>query len=80
MTGFKCNVTNPTSTVPLAPAKPAVWCEGNSTACTPGAKQMIFFNQQDGNNIDVNDGTFQADGQPKSPNYNMKLGFADGKS
>jgi hypothetical protein len=35
-------------------------------------------NQLEGNNIDVNNGKFQADGQPWSPGYNMKLGFVDG--
>lgn len=39
---------------------------------------MIFFNQADGNNVDVSSG-YQADGTQKSPNYNMKMGFANGK-
>lgn len=78
MQGFKCKVTGATSTIPVAPGKPPTWCEGNSTACTQGAKQMIYFNQQDGTNVDVSVG-YQADGQQKSPNYNMKMGFHDGK-
>lgn len=77
MTPFKCKVTGATSTTPVAPGKPPTWCEGNQGACTKGAKQMIYFNQADGNNVDVSSG-YQADGSQKSPNYNMKMGFANG--
>lgn len=77
MGGYRCRVTNVKSSArPLAPAKPPVWCEGNPNGCTQGAKQMIYWQQLDGNNIVVS-GT-QADGQPKSPGYNMKAGFKNG--
>lgn len=39
---------------------------------------MIYWNQLEGNNIQV-DGR-DAAGDFKSPGYNMKLGFADGAS
>jgi hypothetical protein len=37
---------------------------------------MIFWNQLEGNNIEV-DG-FDAAGSPKTPTYNEKLGFSNG--
>ncbi|KAG6811037.1 hypothetical protein H0H92_009268 [Tricholoma furcatifolium] len=74
--GFKCKVTGATSTAPVAAAKPPVWCEGDSSKCTQGAKQMIYWNQLDGNNIQVSGNDLS--GQPKSPAYNQKLGFLDG--
>ncbi|KDQ08700.1 hypothetical protein BOTBODRAFT_165628 [Botryobasidium botryosum FD-172 SS1] len=76
MGGYRCRVTNAKSTTPVATAKPPVWCEGNSGACTQGAKQMVFWNAQSGNNVVVSG--YQADGQQKSPGYNMKMGFRDG--
>jgi len=78
MAPYKCNVTGATSTTPVAPPKPGVWCEGNSSACTPGSKQMIYFNQLEGNNWENPDSLYQEDGQLRSPGYNQKLGFADG--
>ena len=74
---YKCRVSGATSTAPLAVAKSPVWCEGNQTACTKGAKQMIYWNQNDGNNIEV-DG-YDLEGSHKSPTYNMKLGFQNGE-
>ncbi|KAF9519655.1 hypothetical protein BS47DRAFT_1336747 [Hydnum rufescens UP504] len=73
---YRAKVTNSKSTKVVAPAKPPVWCEGTPSTCTKGAKQMVFWNQADGNNI-VTTG-YQADGSPKSPGYNMKLGFQNG--
>lgn len=44
---------------------------------------MIYWHQAEGNNIEVDTGTGvageQADGEQKSPGYNMKLGFVDGQ-
>jgi hypothetical protein len=73
---YKCMVTGATSTKSLAPAKPAVWCENDESNCTPGAKQMIFWHQLEGNNIEV-EGQ-DAAGDNKSPAYNEKLGFKTG--
>lgn len=77
-TAFKCRVSGSTSNVPLASPKPAVWCEGNPGACTKGAKQMIYWNQNQGNNIVVSG--YDLEGDHKSPAYNSKLGFNDGAS
>ncbi|PPQ91790.1 hypothetical protein CVT25_000435 [Psilocybe cyanescens] len=73
---YKCQVTNAKSTTPIAAPKPPVWCEGNPGACVKGSKQMIYWNQNEGNNIAV-DG-YDLAGDFKSPAYNSKLGFADG--
>ncbi|PVG03262.1 hypothetical protein CPB86DRAFT_695511 [Serendipita vermifera] len=77
MMPHKCKVTGATSTTPLAPAVPPQWCDDDETQCVQGPKQMIFWNQQDGNNV-VTTGT-QRDGDWKSPGYNMKMGFREGK-
>ncbi|KAF9505295.1 hypothetical protein BS47DRAFT_1306882 [Hydnum rufescens UP504] len=76
MLPYRCMVTGSTSRKTVAPAKPPVWCEGNLSACTQGSKQMVYWNQAEGNNI-VTPG-YQADGAEKSPGYNMKLGFQNG--
>jgi len=73
---FRCNVTGATSTLPVAPAVPPVWCEGEPAACTKGAKQMLYWNQRDGNNIEVSG--WDLSGGHKSPAYNAKCGFTDG--
>lgn len=73
---FKCKVTGATATAPVAVGKPPVWCEDNPSKCTKGAKQMIYWNQQDGNNVQVSGQDLS--GMPKSPAYNNKLGFPDG--
>ncbi|KAF8237042.1 hypothetical protein L208DRAFT_1450785 [Tricholoma matsutake] len=73
---WKCNVTNPTSTVPVAMGKPPVWCEDDQKKCTEGPKQMIYWNQEDANNIKTT-GCDQS-GHNKSPGYNKKCGFAEG--
>ncbi|KAF5361158.1 hypothetical protein D9758_009090 [Tetrapyrgos nigripes] len=81
---YKCRVTGTPGTAPLAPAQPATWCEGSlgsnqagpNGQCVQGAKQMIFWNQLEGDNIEVEGNDFS--GNPRSPSYNDKLGFADG--
>ncbi|OAX34821.1 hypothetical protein K503DRAFT_698010 [Rhizopogon vinicolor AM-OR11-026] len=78
MQGFKCMVTGATSTTPIATPKPPVWCEEDQSTCTQGSKQILAWNQAEGNNIVVN-GTDQS-GLPKSPAYNSKCGFKDGKA
>ena len=77
MAGVKCKITNSTSTTALATPKAPVWCEGNPSNCTQGAKQFIAWNERDGNNIEVEG--FDLSGGHKSPGYNMKLGFANGE-
>jgi len=74
--GFKCKVLNAKSTIPLASPKPPVWCEDDPSKCVKGAKQMLYWNQLEGNNIEV-DG-YDLSGSHKSPAYNEKCGFADG--
>ncbi|KAF5348476.1 hypothetical protein D9756_009594 [Leucocoprinus leucothites] len=37
---LRCNVTGPTGNLSLAQPQPPVWCEGNVSACTNGAKQV----------------------------------------
>ncbi|KAF8157899.1 hypothetical protein B0H34DRAFT_782604 [Crassisporium funariophilum] len=78
MQGYRCIVTNvnPDTSRILAPAKPAVWCEEDSTKCQGGSKQMIYWNQLDGNNIHVTG--YDKFGRPKSPGYGLKLGFENG--
>lgn len=76
MIGYKCKVTGMTGTAAVAPAKPATWCEDNPSSCTTGARQLIYWNQLEGNNIEVS-GTDLA-GDPRSPAYNAKLGFSNG--
>ncbi|KIL67972.1 hypothetical protein M378DRAFT_9212 [Amanita muscaria Koide BX008] len=76
--GYKCKVTGATSTTPIPQAQPPVWCEDDMSKCVTGAKQMLYWNQLEGNNIQV-DG-YDLAGSRKSPAYNQKCGFADGKS
>ena len=53
MQGFKCMVTGATSTTSIATAKAPVWCEEDQSTCTQGAKQILIWNQAEGNNIVV---------------------------
>jgi len=76
MQPHRCLVTGATSTTRVAPAKPPVWCEDDPSACVKGAKQMIYWNQASGNNIEVTG--WDLSGNHKSPTYNMKLGFKNG--
>lgn len=76
MEGFKCTVTGATSTTPLGTPKPAVWCEDDPSKCVSGPKQMLIWNQAEGNNIEVEG--YDLAGSHKSPAYNAKCGFKDG--
>jgi hypothetical protein len=70
MQGFKCIVvTDSTSSRTLAVAKPPVYCEDDRSKCVNGAKQMVFYQQLDGNNV------FNP---PKMPTYNARMGFSEG--
>ncbi|EEB87294.1 hypothetical protein MPER_15420 [Moniliophthora perniciosa FA553] len=73
---FKCTVFCSTHHTPIVPAKPPVWCEDNQSKCVKGSKQMLYWHQLEGNNIQV-DG-YDLAGSPKSPAYNAKCGFNDG--
>ncbi|KAJ7500432.1 hypothetical protein B0H11DRAFT_1800351, partial [Mycena galericulata] len=73
---YRCKVTGATSTTPVGTPKPAVWCENDPSACVTGPKQLLYWNQLDGNNIEVSG--LDASGFPKSPAYNTKCGFDDG--
>jgi len=75
---FKCRVSGSKSNTPVAAPKPPVWCEGNPGGCTKGAKQMVYWNQNSGNNVYVSG--WDLNGDPKSPAYNSKMGFSDGES
>lgn len=70
MQGFKCTVTNATSTTPVAPAQAPVYCADDASKCVKGAKQMIAWHQETGNNIETADGI--------SPGYNEKCGWTNG--
>jgi len=74
---FKCKVTGATATGAVAQGKPPVWCEDDPSKCVKGAKQMLYWNQAEGNNIEVSG--FDHAGAHKSPAYNSKCGFADGE-
>ncbi|KAF9019145.1 hypothetical protein BDZ89DRAFT_1139514 [Hymenopellis radicata] len=73
---YKCMVTGATSTTPVGKAVPPVWCENDQSKCVAGPKQMLYWHQADGNNIDVNG--WDLSGSPKSPGYNAKCGFKHG--
>ncbi|CAI7579791.1 unnamed protein product [Penicillium pancosmium] len=70
MAGYKCNVTQSTSSKKVAPAQIAKYCDDDTTKCVKGSKQMIAFNQQTGNNVQVPDG--------KTPMYNKAWGWESG--
>ncbi|CAA7260299.1 unnamed protein product [Cyclocybe aegerita] len=76
MLGYRCRVVGDTGDAAVAPGKPPVWCEDDPSRCVKGAKQMVFWNQLEGNNVQVS-GVDLA-GEPKAPTYNMRMGFADG--
>lgn len=75
---FRCNTTSsvPSTFRPLGIPKPAVWCEDDQLKCVRGPKQMLYWNQLTGNNIEVSG--FDLNGFPRSPGYNLKCGFRDG--
>ncbi|KAJ7063711.1 hypothetical protein C8F01DRAFT_1134056 [Mycena amicta] len=73
---YRCKVTGAKATKAIGTPKPPVWCENNAGSCTKGPKQMLYWNQLEGDNIEV-DG-YDAAGEPKSPAYNSKCGFSDG--
>ncbi|KAF7375133.1 hypothetical protein MSAN_00399700 [Mycena sanguinolenta] len=76
MSGFRCNVTGQPGDAALATAVPPTWCQDSPANCTTGARQMIYWNQAEGNNIEVS--AYDESGSPKSPAYNSVLGFDEG--
>lgn len=76
MVGYRCRVTGKTGNAAVAPGKPATWCEDDPSSCTKGARQLIYWNQLEGNNIEVTGADLAGD--PRSPAFNAKLGFSDG--
>lgn len=76
MQGFKCKVTGVTGSSALAPARPPVWCEDDLARCVRGAKQMVVWNQLEGNNVEISG--FDLSGSNRSPTYNAKMGFSNG--
>uniref|UniRef100_A0A8H7Y694 Uncharacterized protein n=1 Tax=Psilocybe cubensis TaxID=181762 RepID=A0A8H7Y694_PSICU len=76
MLPYRCRVTGHTGPAAVASAVPPVWCEDDQSKCVKGAKQMVFWNQLEGNNVEVSGSDLS--GQPKSPTYNAKMGFSDG--
>ncbi|KAF5369151.1 hypothetical protein D9757_011074 [Collybiopsis confluens] len=73
---IRCNVTGSTSTTPIGAPQAPVWCEEDPSQCVNGPKQMLYWHQASGSNIEV-DG-YDLAGGPKSPGYNMKCGFRNG--
>ncbi|KAJ4475502.1 hypothetical protein J3R30DRAFT_3772371 [Lentinula aciculospora] len=74
--GIRCQVTPGSDPKPLGTPQPAVWCEDDTSKCVTGPKQMLFWHQASGDNIEV-DGLDLA-GEFRSPGYNAKCGFSDG--
>ncbi|KAF9078041.1 hypothetical protein BDP27DRAFT_1310660 [Rhodocollybia butyracea] len=74
--GYRCKVVGQTGDAAVAPGKAPVWCEDDPDRCVQGAKQMLYWNQLEGNNIEVEGYDLARD--PKSPAYNSKCGFKNG--
>ncbi len=69
MQNFRCRVTNTSSTKKLGQGQVPVPCRDDPSKCVTGPKQMIAWNQAEGNNVG-NIGF--------SPAYNMRLGYHPG--
>ncbi|KAL0058004.1 hypothetical protein AAF712_015340, partial [Marasmius tenuissimus] len=69
MQPFRCRVTGTPGYTPLSPAKAPAYCLANPSSCMSGAKQMIFWNQAEGNNVEGS----------ASPGYNTGMGWAPGR-
>ncbi|TFK34779.1 hypothetical protein BDQ12DRAFT_689182 [Crucibulum laeve] len=76
MQPYRCKVVGETGSKAVARASPPVWCEDDTSKCVQGAKQMVYWQQLDGNNIEVTG--YELSGLQKSPTYNTRLGFANG--
>jgi len=69
MQGFKCRVTGSNSNRRLAPAQPPRYCP-NINDCVRGAKQMIVYQQLEGNNVEKPQNDFVS--------YSTDWGFSPG--
>ncbi|KAF5317338.1 hypothetical protein D9611_003559 [Ephemerocybe angulata] len=76
MQPLRCKVVGQTGSKEVAPGKPPVWCEDDPSRCVSGPKQMVFWHQLEGNNVDVSG--FDLSGRARSPAYNNKMGFSEG--
>lgn len=56
--------------------QPPVWCEDDQSKCVKGPKQILVYDQLEGNNINVEGNDLS--GEAKTPGYNMKCGFSGG--
>ncbi|KAJ3765688.1 hypothetical protein FB446DRAFT_759897 [Lentinula raphanica] len=74
--GYRCKVVGQTGNAAVASGQAPVWCEDDTDRCVKGAKQMLYWHQLDGNNIEV-EGLDLA-GNHKSPAYNAKCGYKNG--
>ncbi|KAF7300191.1 Succinyl-CoA ligase subunit alpha [Mycena kentingensis (nom. inval.)] len=76
MQGFRCKVIGQTGSkrvaVPAAPPRFCAPADSTGEGCTTGPRQMIYWNQLDGNNIEG------FDAQGRSPAYSDVLGWAEG--
>ncbi|KAH8647413.1 hypothetical protein BGZ61DRAFT_311836, partial [Ilyonectria robusta] len=66
----RCKVTGSTPTKNLGTPNPPAWCRHEPSKCVAGPKQMMAWNQLEGNNVDAP--------QSKTPTYNQNMGFFDG--
>jgi hypothetical protein len=76
MMPYRCKVTGKSGDAAVAAGIPPTWCEDNPSNCTKGARQMVYWNQLERNNIVVSGSDLAGD--PRSPTYNAKLGFMNG--
>lgn len=65
--GYRCKVVGQTGDAAMASGKPPIWCEDDPDRCVQGAKQMLYWNQLEGDNIEVEGYDLARD--PKSPAY-----------
>ncbi|KPI34779.1 uncharacterized protein AB675_10192 [Cyphellophora attinorum] len=72
MQPYKCRVSNNGPAKKLAKAQPPTYCVDDASKCVKGAKQMIVFNQLEGDNTGFNGGWGW------SPGYNERNGYESG--
>ena len=76
MQPFRCNVTGATSTVPVGKPSPPQYCAGDDANCVKGPKQIMVWNQLEGNNFNMTANPNWS--VAMAPGYNPKCGFACG--